>query len=152
MEDQISIIELLAMLDVQKKLYNNLLVLAQSQQELIVTDVPEALLRVLADRQKVLSKITSVDKDLRVFKENRDEMMSSYSESERNQVNVLLEDIEGILREVLESDQRDAQMLSGKKDEVAKEIKKVKSGSRYNKAYAASYDEQPLNMFDSNNS
>jgi len=149
MEKYISIDDLLVMLELQKKLYIQLSGLAQSQFDLIENNTPEALLRVLADRQKLLSKITKVDNDLKIFKQNRDEILSQYSAAERDRINILLGEIEAVLCEVLENDQRDAQLLSGKKDQVANEIKKTKSGSRYNKAYAASYGEQQKQMFDS---
>jgi|GEM_PF-6566214 len=151
MEKYISIDKVLIMLEVQKKLYKQLLELAEGQYDLIEKNTPEALLRVLADRQKVLSKITKVDMDLKSFKQNREEILSQYSVEDRDLVNNLLSEIEDVLREVLENDQRDAQLLSGKKDQVASEIKKAKSGSRYNKAYAASYGDKQQQMFDTTN-
>ncbi|MBN2841724.1 MAG: hypothetical protein JXM68_01455 [Sedimentisphaerales bacterium] len=128
-------VEVLTLLARQKELYGRLRNLAFTQRELVLRSDPEMLLKVLANRQKIINQLTLVDTQLRPIRESWQEIASGFSEVQRKQVNVLVDDVKKCIEEILSRDKDDSEKLEEKKEEIAVELKKVRTCRQMSKVY-----------------
>ena len=132
----------------QRLLYRQLRELAQQQTSLIDGSDPETLLKVLAGRQRLIDKLTSIDRDLVPIRADWQKIAAGLSNTQRQEVQFLVTDVEKILGEILARDEKDTQKLSGRQQEVASEIQTATTGKRMNQAYAQGNQYSQSKYFD----
>lgn len=128
--------ELIRLLEQQRDLYRKLRELSDRQRALISGDRPEMLLTILRDRQDLVAALARLNDQLAPYRRNWDEMYAGLPESRRVTASGLLQDINGLLRVILRTDQEDTALLSARKQGVANELTGLAGGRTANAAYA----------------
>lgn len=127
--------ELIELLTQQRLLYRQLSELAQKQTSLVDGSNPEMLLRVLAARQRIIDRLSNIDRQLRPIREEWQQIASTLPPDQREQVQNLVEEVKNILGDILVRDKKDTQVLSGQQQKVAGQIKSAAAGKRVHQAY-----------------
>jgi hypothetical protein len=128
---------LVNLLEQQRDCYAELKRLAQRQRRLISDQDPESLLKVLAERQRLVDRLAELNRSLQPF---RQEWASAYSQmmGERRQyVRRVLDDINMLLGSILITDAEDGRLLSLSKEGVRSGMATAAIGRFANSAYAA---------------
>ena len=119
----------------QRDLYLRLKDLAYRQRELVDKSDPEMLLKVLANRQRIIDQLSIIDRQLRPIREDWQKISDGFSNSDRNSVNLLVDQVKKTIEEILHRDKKDTETLTSKKNEIAVELKKTRTGRQMGKAY-----------------
>ncbi len=127
--------EVIDLLEQQRDLYGRLRGLANMQQELVENDNPELLLKVLANRQKIINQLALVDKQLKPIRNQWQEISAQFSALERQRVNILVDEVKKTIEEILSRDKADTDVLTAKKDQIATELKKVRTCRQMSNVY-----------------
>ncbi len=128
--------ELLVLLAKQRDLYRSLRELSEKQRSMISSNRPEQLINILRDRQGLVTSLARLNEEMGPFRREWDTSYSSLPEGHRQQASELLQEINGLLRVILQTDQEDSAMLSARKQVVAKEMATLSGGQIANTAYA----------------
>ncbi len=127
---------LVLLLGQQRDLYRKLRELSDRQRALIAGDRPERLLSILHERQDLVAALATLNDQLAPYRRNWDDMYAALPETHRVQAAALLQEINGLLRVILRTDQEDGALLSARKQAVAGELRAVNGGQAANAAYA----------------
>lgn len=130
--------ELLSLLSEQRDAYHELGRLAERQRALITADEPEQLLAVLAQRQKVLDRLTAMADRVRPYQEQWQALRPGMGAEVGDQVDRLIAEIRQTLSVILEKDEADARLLAARKGSTARSMGALKQGRQADAAYAAS--------------
>ena len=130
--------KLIHLLTQQRLLYRQLKELAQKQSSLVDGNDPETLLRVLASRQRLIDKLSSIDRELRPIRANWQEIAGALPPEQREQALELVDQVQAILGEILASDAKDGEVLQGHQQKVRRQIQGAMKGKQMNRAYAQS--------------
>lgn len=120
----------------QRDLYRRLRELSDKQRALIAGDRPEMLLSVLRDRQDLVTALARLNDELSPFRRNWDAMYANLPPDQRAAASTLLQEINGLLRVILKTDQEDGALLSARKQSIATDLASVTGGQMANNAYA----------------
>lgn len=120
----------------QRALYQQLRELAMKQTELVDGKNPEMLLKVLAARQRLIDRLTDIDRQLQPIRADWEAIAAAMTEAQRREVQRLVDSVQKILGEIIHRDEADTQRLSSQKQQVASDIRGTQSGRRVNQAYA----------------
>ncbi|MFH1419594.1 MAG: hypothetical protein ABII12_15060 [Planctomycetota bacterium] len=129
--------QLVELLERQRSLYHRLRTLAERQKSLVVCEDVQPLLRLLADRQRLVDELMELNKEMSEFRRNWSSIYGSLDGASRKRVARLLEEANSALGLILRSDSRDTATLSAKRQDVATRLASIDSGSRVSAAYAA---------------
>ena len=121
----------------QRDLYLRLKDLAYRQRELVDSSDPELLLKVLANRQRIIDQLSLTDRQLRPIRENWQKVSESFSDIQRNNVSLLIDQVKNTIEDILNRDKKDTETLTNKKNEIAVELKKARTGRQMGKVYQA---------------
>lgn len=127
---------LIALLVEQRELYQRLRDLSERQRSLISSDHPEQLLSILRDRQTLVAALAKLNQQLAPFRRNWDVLYQGLPADLRSEANKLLQDINGLLRVILKTDQEDTALLAARKQSVGQGLREVDGGQTANTAYA----------------
>ncbi|MEW6252069.1 MAG: flagellar export chaperone FlgN [Planctomycetota bacterium] len=127
---------LIGLLEQQRDLYQKLRELSEKQRALIARDRPELLLTILRERQDLVAALARLNEELGPFRRQWDAVYATLPEAERARASSLLQEINGLLRVILRTDQEDGALLSVRKQAVAAEIAGLSGGRTANVAYA----------------
>lgn len=127
---------LVTLLTQQRELYQKLRELSDRQRALIAGDRPERLLSILRERQDLVTALAALNNELAPYRRNWDEMYAALPAPHRVQASALLQEINGLLRVILRTDQEDGALLSARTQAVAGELRAVSGGQAANTAYA----------------
>ncbi len=127
--------KLIHLLSQQRLLYRQLRELAQKQSSLVTGENPEMLLRVLAGRQRIIDRLSSIDKELRPIRDEWQKIAMNLPQTQRAEAQRLVAEVQEILGEIIARDEKDSQAMSDNQQQVASEIKATSSGKRVNQAY-----------------
>jgi len=127
---------LIALLTEQRDLYLRLRELSEQQRHLITGDRPELLLNTLRERQTLVSALARLNEQLAPFRRNWEGLYSSLPAGPREQANALLQEINGLLRVILRTDQEDGALLAARKQAAGAQIGQLSDGRSANTAYA----------------
>lgn len=130
--------EVLGLLSRQRELYGKLRNLALTQKELVGRGDPEMLLKVLANRQKIINQLTLVDSQLGPIRQNWKQIAQGFNEVQRCQVNMLVDEVKKSIEDILTRDRDDVEKLTEKKEELAVELKKVRTCRQMSGVYQGS--------------
>ena len=139
---------LIKLLSQQRLLYRQLQELASKQTGLIDGDNPEMLLRVLADRQRLIDRLAAVDRDLEPIRADWKHISQSLPQSQRQEAHSLIAGIQEILDDIIVRDKKDTDTLSSHQQQVAEEIRTTTAGKRMNQAYVGSNAASQNRYFD----
>jgi hypothetical protein len=134
---------LVALLTQQRDFYRRLRELSQKQRSLIAGDRPELLLTILRERQELVAALARLNNDLGPFRRNWDAMYAALPEAIRMEASQILQEINGLLRVILQTDQEDSALLSARKQAVAGDLAALSGGRAANTAYARQSDSVP---------
>ena len=126
---------LISLLEQQRDFYAKLRALSDKQRALIAGNRPDLLLSILRERQDLVNGLARLNEELGPFRRNWDELYATLGESDRAKSSALLQEINGLLRGILKTDQEDGALLSIHKKAVASEIANLAGGRTANAAY-----------------
>lgn len=127
---------LLTLLTRQRDLYRKLRELSELQRSTISGDRPERLLNILRDRQGLVTSLAQLNDEMGPFRRHWDATYDALPEKHRDHASGLLQEINGLLRVILRTDQEDSALLSARKQAVAGNIADLSGGQVANSAYA----------------
>lgn len=128
--------QLLSLLAQQRDLYVKLRELSDRQRTMISSDRPELLLGILRERQDLVAALARLNDQLAPFRRNWDGLYAALPDDHRARASTLLQEINGLLRVILRTDQEDGELLSARKQALAAEMTGVSDGQAANAAYA----------------
>jgi hypothetical protein len=126
---------LVRVLSAQKGLYAQILALARQQSQYVATGESEALMAVLGARSRLIEQVVPLDAELQPFKGRWQEVLDGLPENDRSVVGPLLKEVQQLLSEILETDERDKESLVRQKEAVGTEIKRSVTGAAVARAY-----------------
>lgn len=126
---------LVRVLSAQKGLYAQILSLAKQQSQYVATGESEALMTVLGARSRLIEQVVPLDAELQPFKGRWQEVLDGLPEGDRLVVGPLLKEVQQLLSEILETDERDKKSLVRQKEAVGTEIKRAVTGAAVARAY-----------------
>lgn len=121
----------------QASLYAKLESLAARQRLLVTEEDVGPLLGLLADRQRLSEKLTRLSTRLAPVRREWEACRRCLSPAQRDEADRLLGDAGGRLRRIIESDEQDARVLSGRKQAVATALQATHSTNQALRAYRA---------------
>lgn len=119
----------------QRELYAQILALARQQSGYVATGESEALMTVLAARNRLIEQVVPLDRELRPYKGRWQEALDGLPAADRQAVGRLLQEVQGMLGEILAQDERDKETLVRQKTTVGGELKRTVNGAALNRAY-----------------
>jgi len=122
-------------LSAQKRLYTELLALAKTQSGYVATGESEALMTVLAARNRLIDQVTPLDRELQPFKGRWQEVLDGLPANDREVVAGLLKDVQQLLGDILAQDEADKASLMRQKADIGVQIKRTVTGVALNRAY-----------------
>jgi hypothetical protein len=114
--------EILGLLREQSALYARLESFAARQRSLVREDDTAPLLSLLADRQRLSVELTRLATRLSPVRQGWSMFRERFSTSQRTEADGLVSDVTQRLRRVIESDEKDARILSLRKQSVATKL------------------------------
>lgn len=134
---------LVELLGLQQGHYRQLRLLADRQRSLVTQDDPGPLLSLLADRQRLVDGLVSLNAQLAPFRENWTDVYGRLDEPFRKQVAVLLEEVNTSLGAILQSDRKDTATLTAKRESMSNRMAGVNASSRASAAYSIATQGRP---------
>jgi len=126
---------LLALLTEQQHLYSQLLSLSSQQAQSIRDGSTEQLLALLSQRQSVIDSITRLNTQVAPYRDNWPTLREQVQPQQRQQVNQVLDEIELMLNQVVEQDERDRDELKGVQAQIGTQMGQVNQAGRAIQAY-----------------
>jgi hypothetical protein len=139
---------LVNLLTQQRDLYLRLQELSERQRSMIAGDRPELLLNILRDRQDLVTSLARLNDELAPYRRHWDDMYRALPDAQRDQASTLLQEINGLLRVILRTDQEDGALLSARKQAVAAGLTATAGGQTANSAYAKGGASSPASASD----
>lgn len=126
---------MLGLLIGQRDLYRQLKALSGQQAICIREGSTEQLLAVLSERQAVIESLTRANAELAPYRDRWGDLTASAAPDQRQQVRDTLNEIERLLGEVVEQDERDRAELKGVQQQIGTQLAQVGKAGRAIKAY-----------------
>jgi len=119
----------------QRALYQEILSLAKQQSQYVATGETEALMSVLAARNRLIEQVVPLDRELAPYKGRWQEVLDGLPSADRKVVGGLLQEVQKLLGDILALDERDKESLVKQRSVVGTEIKRTVTGAALNRAY-----------------
>jgi len=126
-----------ALLTEQRDLYRQLARLAEQQRGLITGDHPERLLDVLAERQRLIDRLTATGRELKPHQMNWRQVREQLPAPQAREIDALVAEVNTLLSDILKQDEADTALLSARKSETARAMGTLQVSRRAGTAYAA---------------
>ncbi len=130
--------QIVKLLTAQRDLYGLLGRLADRQRSLITGNDSEKLLKVLAERQKVITALGQVTEALKPYQQRWQEIRGRMSSVDLSVVDELVAELQKRLASIIAKDEADVQLLAARKETAAEDLKSIKRNREAGAAYAAS--------------
>ena len=143
--------ELIHLLSQQRLLYLQLHELAKKQRTLVDGSNPEMLLRVLASRQRLIDRLTSINQKLKPIREDWQQISQTLPPAQRNEAQQLVAGVQEILGEIISHDEEDTKAMQAQQQKVSTEIRNTSAGKRVNQAYSQHGLSAQSRYFDTHN-
>ena len=127
--------ELVALLERQLGLMDDLAALAEEQRALVEDARNEALLGLLSRRQAIIDEFTASQSGLSRLTVGLNERLGRVDDSRSKHIRSLLEEIGGRLATVMQRDADDQAVLMQRRDETGQSLRNVHHGRQANRAY-----------------
>jgi hypothetical protein len=119
----------------QKTLYEQILALSRQQSSYVATGESEALMTVLAARNRLIEQVAPLDRELQPYKGRWQEVLDGLPAADRQAVGRLLQEVQQLLGEILCQDEKDKEALIRQKTGVSAQLTRTVSGAALNRAY-----------------
>lgn len=139
---------LIQLLTQQRLLYRQLQDLARKQHLLVDGKDPEGLLRLLAGRQRLIDRLSAIDRQLEPIRQDWQQVAATLPAQQREEALALVAQVKEILGDIVHRDQEDSGALAHARDDVGHELRLASKGKRVNRAYQQ-YGNAPRRLFDS---
>jgi hypothetical protein len=126
---------MLTLLSGQRDLYRQLKDLSAQQSASIREGSTEQLLSLLSRRQAVIDDLARSNTELAPYRDRWDRISTAADPSQKQQIRDLLAEIDRVLREVVEQDERDRSELKGVQQQIGTQLTQVGKAGRAIKAY-----------------
>lgn len=126
---------LLALLTEQHDLYRQLHALSGQQAQCIRDGSTEQLLALLSQRQTVIDSITRSNTQVAPYREQWPSLRDTVDPSLRDRVHSTLDEIEQLLNQVVEQDERDRAELKGAQAQIGSQMGNVNRAGQAIQAY-----------------
>ena len=126
---------MLGLLSGQRDLYRQLQALSSQQSASIREGSTEQLLSLLSRRQAVIDDLSRSNAELAPYRDRWNHIAAAADPNQKQQVRDLLAEIDGVLREVVEQDERDRAELKGVQQQIGTQLAQVGKAGRAIKAY-----------------
>lgn len=130
-------LELIALLEQQRSVFAALRELGGRQRMLIGSDDAQALLRVLADRQRLVDDLSRLGERLAPYRREWSRALEQLEPAARAMVQELVAENDQRLASLLQADQQDAVALSARRDGMQRELSTQARSAQASRAYAA---------------
>ncbi|MCP3903352.1 MAG: flagellar protein FlgN [Planctomycetes bacterium] len=127
--------ELLAVLERQHALVEELAGLASRQAALVERRQTDALLALLDDRERIITQFTRSQAEMTRFTEDLDTRLGAVDDAERTRIQTLMGQIGDRLTEVMQRDAEDQQVLETARGEVKSELSTLNRSRQARHAY-----------------
>lgn len=133
----------------QRDTYETLRDLAMTQRGAIESDHPEALLRILGDRQRAITELTEINTQLEPFRSRWDQIRQTLGAPARLKVSDLVAEVQQLLVAILDQDEGDCNVLKQRTQDARRSATTAAVGQQVNAAYgAAGYAAAPPRFVD----
>jgi len=129
---------LLTLLRHQRTLHRQLRILSERQRSLVSQDDTETLLKMLAERQRLVDGLVELNARLAPYRSCWTTFYAGLDETCRKEVSELLEEVNGSLAAILQSDRKDTATLTARRQSMAGRVAAFDAGSRAITAYGNS--------------
>lgn len=136
--DQKSAQHVVALLSEQRELYLQLSRLADQQRGMITGNEPERLLTILAERQRLIDRLTVTGRELKPYQANWRQLRDTLPGDQAKRIDALVAEVNSLLSAILKKDEADTALLSARKSEAGRALGTLHVGKRAGAAYAAS--------------
>ena len=126
---------LLGLVDQQRRLYRALRSLADRQAELVTAGSADGLLKVLADRQRLVDEITKTSSALQPFRQRWDAVCKLLDEQQRSEVAADIAEIDQLQEAIAQRDQRDSETLRLRCQVIGRELQRSRTSKDAIRAY-----------------
>lgn len=130
--------EVLSLLHRQVDLYRRFESLADRQRNLIAEEDSQPLLRLLADRRKLIDELTVMSDQLEPYRANWSTMRESLTPDQQGTAEQLLREAGKCLERIIDGDNADVKLLTARKTRTATAVSEVQAGQRMLAAYGDS--------------
>ena len=127
--------ELLALLDEQLALYQKLNAMAGQQHALVSEEDPAALLALLGERQRLLDQLAELDAKIAPIRREWDRISPALPVSARRRAKAAFKESRQLLEGIIASDQKDTEMLEGRKVNVQAALQTIGAAQQAHAAY-----------------
>jgi len=127
----------IALFTQQRDLYRQLQALAGRQRALVTSSEPEALLGLLAERQKIVSRLSALNEDVRAVRTRWPDICRTMDPARRRTADSLLGEVQAALADILAGDERDARLLSARMADVRQQSTALTESRRAHAAYGS---------------
>jgi hypothetical protein len=128
---------LVALLERQRSIYQQLRTLSDQQGPLVAEGHAEALLSLLAQRQRLIDAAMDINAKLDPYRKRWAEMWATLPAAERERVGALVKDVQDLLAAIVQQDERDRQILQTAKANVGAELQQINRATAAASAYRA---------------
>ncbi len=127
--------DVLALLRDQAALYARLESIAERQRTLVTREDTTPLLVLLADRQRLSKTLSDVGRQLAPIRRDWSAYRRRLDVAQRQEADRLVEEIANRLRRVIDSDERDARVLSARREMTSRALRTMHAGTPVRTAY-----------------
>lgn len=129
--------DVLALLRDQAALYARLESIAERQRTLVTRDDTTPLLVLLADRQRLSRTLSDVGRQLAPIRGEWSTYREQLDAAQQQEADRLVEEIADRLKRVIEGDERDARLLSARREMTSRALRTMHAGTPVRTAYLA---------------
>lgn len=127
--------ELIDLLTRQRGLYSELSALASQQADLIAQGQTEQLLSVLSKRQGLVEELGRINDQIGPYRGRIPEIAQALPEARRDELRGLVEQVQSLLKQIIERDEQDRRDLEAAKQQVGTQISQAVRGGAALNAY-----------------
>jgi hypothetical protein len=128
---------LVKLLEEQRTYYRRLRILADRQRTLVMMDDAGPLLDLLAERQRAVDALAALMARMAPYRSRWTQLYRDLDDASRRQVTDLLEEVNGSIGSILQSDSQDTATLQARQQGRAEQLSTICAGQRAGAAYAS---------------
>lgn len=121
-------VELVALLEQQRALYEELDALSARQSALITNQDTDALLSVLSERERIVHRLQTVSEHIEPYRQDWSSLLGRLSPALRERVEHRLDELSALLERISARDEADRAALVSQRDDVAHRLEGVSRG------------------------
>ncbi len=126
---------LIDLLERQRSMVDRLAELARQQSSLVERGETEALLSLLAERQRIIDDFVATQDDLAPLSQGLQERLSAVAAQDRRRVGALIDRINDALADVMRCDDHDQRTMQAERDRIREDLAGVGTSKQARRAY-----------------